>query len=148
LPALTVMSRVIELQSAVAWSSASVARHAPAAGAATSANHEYGPPPCRSGDFAATLPSGAISESAPSSGLSVTTMTRSGAPFHGAIGEGRTESSAGSAQTPDAASAGESTIAKNNRAVAAAANRLARSILATFQKGTGLGPCQRGRPGG
>jgi hypothetical protein len=69
-------------------------------------------------------------------------MTRSGAPFHGAFGEGRTVSSAASAQLPDAASAGESIVEKRNKAVAAAANRLARSILTTFLEGPGtvLGP--------
>jgi hypothetical protein len=64
-------------------------------------------------------------------------MTRSGAPFHGANGEGKTESSAASPQLSVAASAGESTVTKKNKAVAAAANRLARSILATFLEGPG-----------
>jgi hypothetical protein len=65
-------------------------------------------------------------------------MTRSGAPFHGASGEGNTESSAASAQLPDAACAGESTVTQRNKAVAAAAaNRLAKSILATFLEGHG-----------
>src|SRR5260370_7940233 len=100
LRALTEISRVIVLQSAVAWSSARVACHMPAAGSATSANQEYGAPPCRSDDFAATLPLGAISENTPSSGFSVTTMTRSGAPFHGASGEGKTENSAPPPQLP------------------------------------------------
>jgi hypothetical protein len=66
----------------------------------------------------------------------VTTMTRRGAPFHGASGEGKTESSAASPQMPDAASAGDSTVEKSkmknppaisNNAVAAAINRRARS---------------------
>src|SRR4029077_2349044 len=102
----------------------------PAAGSATSANQEYGAPPCRSDDLAATLPSGATSEITPStSGFSVTSMTRSGAAFQGAGGEGNTENSAASSHGPDAASAGESIVAKMNAAVAAAANRLARRIL-------------------
>jgi hypothetical protein len=78
------------------------------------------------------LPSGATSENMPCSGFSVTIMTRSGAPFHGAIGEGNTVSSAASPQAPaaapDAACAGESIIVKRNNAVAAAANRRARSM--------------------
>jgi hypothetical protein len=78
--------------------------------------------------LAATLPSGAISDITPASGFSVTIMTRSGAPFQGANGEGKTENPAASPQRPDAASAGESIVAKTNAAVAAAANRLARSI--------------------
>src|SRR5216684_4149738 len=66
----TAISRVIVPHSAGARSRASVARHVPAAGDATSANQKYGGPPCRSRDLAATLPSGAISESSPSSGFS------------------------------------------------------------------------------
>ena len=72
----TVMSRVIAPQPAAA----SGARHVPAAGDATSANQKYGGPPWRSRDLAATLPSGAISESSPSSGFSAAKMTRSGCP--------------------------------------------------------------------
>jgi len=86
----------------------------------------------RPADLAATRPSGAISESAPCSGFSVTTMTRSGAPFHGATGEGKTVSPAAFPQPSDAALAGASIVTKRNKTVAAAANRLARSILATF----------------
>ena len=81
------MSRVIVLHSAGAPSRTSFACHVPAAGDATSANQKYGGPPCRSRDLAATFPSGAISESSPSSGFSAAKMTRKGAPFHGAIGE-------------------------------------------------------------
>src|SRR5258707_10538672 len=139
LRALTEISRVIVLQSAVAWSSARVACHVPAAGSATSANQEYGAPPCRSDDLAATLPSGATSDITPSSGFSVTIMTRSGAPFQGASGEGKTKRSAASAHGPDAASAGESIVVNMNATVAAAAaataNRLARCILKTFLEG-------------
>ena len=68
----------------------SAARHVPTAGAATSAYQKYGGPPWRSRDFAATLPSGPISENSPSSGFSAATTTRSGMPFHGAIGADRT----------------------------------------------------------
>ena len=93
---------MIVLHSAGARSRASVACHVPAAGEATSANQKYGGPPCRSRDLAATLPSGAISESSPSSGFSAAKTTRKGAPFHGAIGEGRTASSAASSQLPGA----------------------------------------------
>jgi hypothetical protein len=47
-------------------------------------------------------------------------MTRSGAPFQGATGEGKTWIPAASPHEPDAALAGESIVAKIN-AVAAAA---------------------------
>src|SRR5439155_2441762 len=97
----TAISRVIVLHSAGARSRASVACHVPAAGLATSANQKYGGPPCRSRDLAATLPSGAISKSSPSSGFSAAKTTRKGAPFHGATGEGKTASSAASAQVPN-----------------------------------------------
>ena len=55
---------------------------------------------------------------------------------HGASGEGKTESSAASPQEPDAASAGRSIVAKRNTAVAATANRLARSIFDNPSGGT------------
>src|SRR5260370_1157153 len=90
----TAISRVIVLHSAGARSRASVARHVPAAGDLTSANQKYGGPPCRSRDLAATFPSGAISASSPSSGLSAAKTTRKGAPFHGPIGEARTGAAA------------------------------------------------------
>jgi hypothetical protein len=61
-------------------------------------------------------------------------MTRSGIPFQGANGEGKTWISAASPHGPGAAAAGEPTVAKMNAAVAAAANRLAKSILTTFLK--------------
>src|SRR5271169_4162516 len=110
--ALTTMSRVIVLQSAVAWARASVACHVPAAGDATSANQKYGGPSCRSRDLSATLPSGAISESSASSGFSAAKTTRKGAPFHGAIGEGKTASSAAFSQVPGETSARASTTQK------------------------------------
>jgi hypothetical protein len=59
-------------------------------------------------------------------------MTRSGAPFQGANGEGKTKNSGASPHGPDAALAGESIVVKMNAAVAAAANRLAKCILTTF----------------
>ena len=128
----TAISRVIVLHSAGARSRASVACHVPAAGDLTSANQKYGGPPCRSRDLAATLPSGAISESSPSSGFSAAKTTRKGAPFHGAIGEGRTASSDASSQLPGEPWARESTAEKrttknapaisSNAVVAAAAN--------------------------
>src|SRR5262249_5786170 len=90
LAALTEMSRLISLQSAAGRSSASAACHLPAAGSATSATQKYGGPPCRADDFATTLPAGPVSDTVPSSGFSLMTMTRSGAPFQGANGEGRT----------------------------------------------------------
>src|SRR5215472_318891 len=138
------MSRVIVLQSAVGWSNARVACHVPAAGSATSANQEYGAPPCRSDDVAATLPSGATSDITPSSGLSLTIMTRSGAPFQGASGEGKTESPTACPHGPGPALAGASTSVKTNAAVAAAANRLARRILTAFleEPETAPGPCR------
>ena len=104
LPALTAMSWVIALHSAELIGRQ---RRAPCA---RGGHRNLGEPGIGRGrragrrDLAATLPSGAISDSAPSSGFSVTTMTRSGAPFHGATGEGNTVRSAASAQLPDAAS--------------------------------------------
>jgi hypothetical protein len=95
----TAISRVIVPQPPRTFPS--VARHVPAAGAATSANQKYGGPPNRPRDLAATLPSGAISESSPSSGFSTAKTTRNGAPFHGEIGEGRTTRPAASSQAFD-----------------------------------------------
>src|SRR6202049_1259596 len=127
----TAISRVIVLHSAGALSRASIACHVPAAGDAISANQKYGGPPCRSRDLAATLPSGAISESSPASGVSAAKTTRKGTPCHGAIGEGKTASSAASSQMPNGSLACESTTAKrktknapaiSNDAVTAAAN--------------------------
>src|SRR6185436_376168 len=101
--ARTVMSRVIVPHPAGAPRlPVSVARQVPAAGDLTSANQKYGGPPCRSRDLAATLPSGPISDSSPSSGFSAAKMTRSGAPFHGITGDGRTESPTASSQAPAA----------------------------------------------
>jgi hypothetical protein len=62
----------------------------PAAGALTSAYQKYGGPSWRWRDVAATLPSGATSDSSPVIGFSAAMITRSGAPFHGASGDGRT----------------------------------------------------------
>ena len=103
--ALTAISRVIAGHSTGTRSSARVARHVPAAGAVTSANQKYGGPPLRSRDLAAMLPSGAISESSPSSGLSEAKRTRKGAPFHGAIGAGKTATLTASWQMLDKPSA-------------------------------------------
>ena len=55
----------------------------------------------RHADLAATLPSGAISESSPSSACSAAKTTRRGAPFHGASGGARTASPAASSQAAD-----------------------------------------------
>src|SRR5262249_19031218 len=66
----TAISRVTVLQPEVAWPRARFTRHVPAAGDATSANQKYGGPPCRSCDFAAMLPSGAIHENPPPGGFS------------------------------------------------------------------------------
>src|SRR3954463_8504163 len=130
----TAISRVIVLHSVGARSRVRVACHVPAAGDGTSTNQEYGGPPCRSRDLAATVPSGAISESSPSSGFSAAKTTRKGAPFQGATGEGKTASSAASSQVPSGACARASVTEKrktknapaiSNNAVAAAANRRA-----------------------
>jgi hypothetical protein len=65
-------------------------------------------------------------------------MTRNGAPFHGAIGEGKTVMSAASAQVADAATAGDvaawdsnvtNPAATSDDAVAAKENQRARSML-------------------
>ena len=101
----TTISRVIVLHSAGAWSRASIACHVPPAGDGTSTNQKYGGPPRRSRDLTTTLPSGAISESSPPSGFSAAKTTRKGAPFHGAIGEGKTASSVASSQAPNGPSA-------------------------------------------
>jgi hypothetical protein len=103
--ALTAISRVMVVHSAEACSRVSVARQVPAAGAATSASQKYGGPPRRSRDLVATLPSGAISDSSPSSGFSAAKTTRSGAPFQGVNGDGRTVSPAASAQAEPCACA-------------------------------------------
>src|SRR5438445_4905989 len=87
-------------QPAWARSGSSSTRHVPAAGAAISAYQKYGGPPCRSLDLAATLPFGAISESSPWSGFSTAKITRNGAPFQGASGDGSTATSAASSQVP------------------------------------------------
>src|ERR1700727_3636131 len=91
----------------------SVACHFPAAGFATSANQKYGSEPRRSGDVAATLPSGATSDSAPSTGFSETTITRSGAPVHGPGGDGSTVRSVASAQFAASAAAGDPIAGKS-----------------------------------
>ena len=121
--ASTVISRATGLHPPDA---ASVACHFPAAGFATSANQKYGSPPWRSGAVAATLPSGATSDSAPSTGFSATTITRSGAPVHGPAGDGSTVRSAASAQLRPR-SAGDP-VAETSKAERAAANQRARSI--------------------
>jgi hypothetical protein len=86
---------------------------------------------------AATLPSGAINESAPWTGFSATTITRNGAPFHGATGDGNTVRSAASAQIADAARPGDSAAdtgdttnpaATGSNIVAVTANPRARNI--------------------
>src|SRR3954454_474239 len=82
------------------------------------------------------LPLGATSESLPSSGFSATTMTRRGAPFHGATGEGKTVRSAVSPQVADNAAVGDSSAetgdpinpATSKNVVAATANQRARSM--------------------
>jgi hypothetical protein len=65
-------------------------------------------------------------------------MTRNGAPFHGAIGEGKTVISAASPQVADAATAGDvgaessnvtDPTATSDDAVAAKENQRARSML-------------------
>src|SRR5262249_6777511 len=130
----TATSRVIVLHSAGALSRASCPCHFPGAGASTSAYQKYGGPPCRSADLAATLPLGASSDSSPASGFSAAKMTRSGAPFHGAIGDGSTAISAASSQLAACAWAlaaengtAEDAPAISSDAVTAAANGRGRS---------------------
>src|SRR5262245_9553859 len=72
--------------------------HLPATGFGTPANQEYGGPPKRVSEVAATLPFGATSESLPSSGFSAANRTRSGAPRQGEIGDGSTAISLASSQ--------------------------------------------------
>src|SRR6478672_13853641 len=126
----TGMSRVIVLHAPDPSARVSVACHVPAAGAATSANQKYGGPPWRSLDLTATLPSGAISASSPLIGFSAAKITRSGAPFQGAIGAGKTATSAAASQLADSLAcafveiSAENAPGTNNKAVAAAAKRL------------------------
>src|SRR5262249_19752253 len=108
----TVISRVIVLHSAGARSRASVALEVPADGEATSANQKYGGPPSLSRDLVETFPSGAVSESSPSSGCSATKRTRKGAPLHGATGDGNTAIAEGSSQMPDGSLACDSPAEK------------------------------------
>src|SRR6202161_1143488 len=131
----TAMSRVMVPQP----DAASAARQVPTAGDATSAYQKYGGPPWRSRDLAATLPSGPIRASSPSSGFSAANTTRNGAPFHGAIGVDKTVTSAApSSQLPDGFWARES-VAENSRTktapaigsnavIAAASRRVANKI--------------------
>src|SRR6516165_7606440 len=65
----TLISRVIGPHPAPACWGVSVACQEPAAGALISVNQKYGGPPWRSREVAATLPSGPVSESSPSSRL-------------------------------------------------------------------------------
>ncbi|GEC17054.1 hypothetical protein NWI01_29460 [Nitrobacter winogradskyi] len=59
-------------------------------------------------------------------------MTRSGVPFQGANGEGRTENPTACSHGLVVASAGGLIAAKMNAATTPAANRLVGRILATF----------------
>src|ERR1700684_4565574 len=86
------------------------------------------------------LPSGAISDSTPWIGFPETTMTRSGAPFHGETGEGSTVTSAASGQLPDAASAPEANAAASSKGVAATAGERAGSMRPTFLERAGTEP--------
>src|SRR6476659_1548255 len=95
---LTAILRVTAPHPAGAPSRTSLACHIPTAGEATSANQKYGGPPCTSRDLGAAFPSGAISESSPSSGSSAAKTAPKGAPLHGAIGEDKTATSPAPAQ--------------------------------------------------
>src|SRR5271169_2451558 len=137
----TAISRVIVLHSAVAPSRTSVACHVPTTGDATSANQKYGGPPWRSRDLAATFPSGAISESSPSSGFSTATTMRKGAPFHGAIGEVRTASSAASSQLPGGPFAWASATEKSKtRNAPAIGNNAVSASAANWRAGNNRAP--------
>src|ERR1700730_16803466 len=85
--------------------------------------------------MAATLPSGAISESSPSSGFSAARITRRGAPFHGASGDGRTASSAASSQLPSAASARASVAEKRKTKNPPAISDNADAAVASWRAG-------------
>src|SRR5262245_27499392 len=106
------------VHSAGAPSRTSLACQVPAAGVATSANQKYGGPPWRSCVVAATLPSGAISESSPRNGFSAAKTTSSGAPFHGASGDGITTSCAASSQLLPGACAREFSPERTTKAPA------------------------------
>jgi len=115
----------------------SVARQVPAAGAATSANQYEGGPPSLAADLAATLPSGAISESDPCSGFSAATRTCKGAPFQGDSGAARIAIWAACSQLADELSAQALAAGKTENAAAtsteavAAGNRRARSNVSS-----------------
>src|ERR1700738_3090062 len=85
--------------------------------------------------MAATLPSGAISESSPSSGFSAARINRRGAPFHGASGDGRTASSAASSQLPSAASARASVSEKRKTKNPPAISDNADAAVASWRAG-------------
>ena len=132
----TLISRVIGPHPAPACWGVSVACQEPDAGALISVDQKYGGPPWRSREVAATLPSGPVSESSPCSGFSVTSMTRSGAPLHGAHGEGRSAISPAASQAgaepcalafPAARARRNAPVISDNAVVAAPMNRRAES---------------------
>ena len=114
--ARTVISRVTGPQP-LRWS---VTRQLPAVGAFTSAVQKYGGPPLRSLERAATCPSGPVSDSSPWAARSEETSTRSGAPFHGATGDGSTAMSEASSQAPCAIAFEAEKIAPATSSAAAA----------------------------
>src|ERR1700688_2139981 len=88
------------------------------------------------------LPSGAISQISPSRGLSAANTTRSGAPFHGAIGEGKNASSAASSQAPAEPSARESIPEQRTKKNAAAISDAAdRGAATTWRPDSDCTPC-------
>src|ERR1700678_465287 len=88
------------------------------------------------------LPSGAVSRISPSRGFSAANTTRKGAPFHGAIGEGRNASSAASSQAPGEPSACESIPEKRTKKNATAtSDAAALEATTSWRPGNNCAPC-------
>src|ERR1700730_1580747 len=88
------------------------------------------------------LPSGAVSRISPARGVSAANTTRKGAPFHGAIGEGRNASSAASSQVPGEPSARESIPAQRTKKNAPAiSDTAALGATTNWRPGNNCAPC-------
>src|SRR5262249_3222422 len=88
------------------------------------------------------LPSGAVSRISPSRGFSAANTTRSGAPFHGAIGEAKNASSAASLQVPGEPSAHESIPEQRTKKNAPAISPTADLAATTnWRSGNNCAPC-------
>jgi len=86
------------------------------------------------------LPSGAVSRISPSRGFSAANTTRSGAPFHGAIGEAKNASSAASSHAPGEPSARGSIPEQRTKKNAPAISDTA-DLGANWRSGNTCAPC-------